>query len=96
MRKGEAASAEFKAAAVAAVDDLLDQLTRHQAFEVVATNIGVHSHTVRNWWRTAHPELTLTADDRARLTELETQLTALTRLNQTLAARLRHQQPSGG
>ncbi len=88
MKKGEKAADEFKAAAVDAVDDLLGggEITRHQAFALVAQNVGVHPHTVRNWWRAAHPELLLTAQDRASLVALEEKVAALTRLNERLSA----------
>ena len=87
MKKGEAATDEFKAAAVDAVDDLFGgEITRHQAFAVVAQNVAVHPHTVRNWWRAAHPELLLTTEDRATLVAMEAKVAALTRLNERLSA----------
>lgn len=96
MKKGEAARDEFKAAAVAAVDDLLGgEITRHQAFALVAQNVSVHPHTVRNWWRAAHPELLLTTEDRATLAALETKVAALTRLNERLSA-IGRREPSAG
>lgn len=89
MRKGEVADDEVKELAVASADRLMGEgINRSQAFETVAASIGVHRHTVRNWWRAAHPELTLTAEDRLILDELRTKLTEMTLLNQQLTARL--------
>ncbi|WP_299577472.1 hypothetical protein [uncultured Williamsia sp.] len=97
MRKGEAADDAVKELAVDTADELIGKgITRHQAFETVAANFGVHPHTIRNWWRAAHPELTLTDADRVTLAELQIKLARVTALNQELTARLlRRSQPSG-
>ena len=97
MRKGEAADSAVKELAVSAADDLIGEgITRHQAFETVAANFGVHPHTIRNWWRAAHPELTLTDADRKTLVEVQAALARMTALNQELSAKLlRRSQTSG-
>ncbi|GAB93462.1 hypothetical protein [Gordonia rhizosphera] len=90
MKKGEVADDAVKELAVGAADQLIGGgISRSQAFGTVGANIGVHAHTVRNWWRAAHPELTLSADDRVALAELHTTLAVLTELNAQLTTRLR-------
>lgn len=97
MRKGEAADDAVKELAVGTADDLIGEgINRSQAFETVAANFGVHPHTVRNWWRAAHPELTLTDADRHTLLEVQAKLARVTALNQELSAQLlRRSQTSG-
>ncbi|MCF3940649.1 transposase [Gordonia tangerina] len=97
MKKGEVADDAVKELAVGAADQLIDGgISRSQAFGTVADNIGVHAHTVRNWWRAAHPELTLSGEDRMALAELHTKLAVLTELNAQLTTRLRRRTETSG